>query len=38
MASEGVPFKAILFDPLREILRQEMLLILVVGDKVRCYI
>jgi hypothetical protein len=32
-----VPFEAILFDPLREVLRQEVLLILVVLDKVRCH-
>jgi len=32
-----VPFEAVLFDPLREVLRQEMLLILIVLDEIRCH-
>jgi len=32
-----VGFEAILFDPIRDVLRQEVLLILIVSNKVRCH-
>lgn len=31
------PFETFLFDPLREILRQEVLLVLIVSDEVGCH-
>ncbi|UOO96782.1 hypothetical protein MUK72_14640 (plasmid) [Halococcus dombrowskii] len=34
----NVAFEAIVFDPLRDVLRQEVLLILVVSDKVRRHV